>query len=218
MYRKTITLCFILLFVLLITSVAGASDSIEKPKSAEEVQTLLIAAQNGDINAAEKILSLDAFNKEKVDEVLKGVKVDGKEGSREFKFSDGSSICITVGSLGTNQLMESSEPVQPDTVHITNYGLHQWRAFGIEIARYIIRCKFRPDPGLNYCTHVDNWDEAQAAPGYTPCANGTYLEGPEFGHNLYIRGSGGFSSIAGSGEISSVGNMFFPLVTLRSCR
>lgn len=201
MYRKTVLLCFTLLFVVLIASTACASDDIEKPKSAEEVQNLLIAAQNGDIDATEKILSLDAFNKEKVDKVLKNLKVTGKEGSKEFKFPDGSSICLTVGSLESDQSMETGTLMQPSS--ITNYGMHQWKAFGIEIARYIIRCKFIPDPSYNYCTHVDNWDYATAAPGYTPIANGTYLEGPEFAHNLKIRGSGGFSSIAGAGEIRS---------------
>lgn len=60
-----------------------------------------------------------------------------------------------------------------------------------------------PDAGHNHVTWVADWDYATSAPAYTPIANGTWLEGPSFGTSLTIRGSGGFSSIAGSGEVRS---------------
>lgn len=81
------------------TTTAFAANGEDKPTSAKEVQELIIAAESGDVSASQKILSMDAFDKDKVDKLLKGVKVSSEDGPKEFKFSDGSSVCITVGSI-----------------------------------------------------------------------------------------------------------------------
>lgn len=148
----------------------------------DNAQAIIESAQQGDENAIKAINNLDCFNPEKIKQ--KGtLKVSQKEGSKEYHFADGSSIIISVG-----------REVSPLGYTYIDHGMHQWKAAGIEIARYLIYHEIELEGDGRHGWSIDHWDDSDALPGvYSVTEYGTeILSGDDYDVCWTLRGAGKF--------------------------
>ncbi|CFX13331.1 Uncharacterized [Syntrophomonas zehnderi OL-4] len=156
----------------------------------DNVQTIIESAKQGDENAIQAISNLECFNPDKIRQ--KGtLRVSSKEGSKEYFFDDGSSITMSVGREICPEISTKSD------FYYEDYGMHQWKVAGVEVARYYIRHLIRVAGDRRSGRSDSHWDDSDAIPGvYTVTEYGTTLHsGNTYDVCWVLRGAGKFKNV-----------------------